>query len=238
MVARICEVLALDGLGARARRRHRLRLPGRRARRARRRGGDDRADPGARRSRRSAPWRRAGYENVEVRVGDGTLGVPDRAPFEAIAVAAAAPGYPGHALRAARARRADGDSRSAAGARRICCSSSGARKAPRSSAPSPAGSSRCSARRASTETGARPRPRSGAGRRLPLPGACARRSRSGSPASSATCPDGSVEAAFEGDDDLVESMVDWCRHGPRGARVDDVEVSWEQPTGEQGFAVR
>jgi protein-L-isoaspartate(D-aspartate) O-methyltransferase len=36
----------------------------------------------------------AGYENVEVRVGDGTLGVLDRAPFGAIAVAAAAPGIP------------------------------------------------------------------------------------------------------------------------------------------------
>ncbi len=51
-------------------------------------------------------------------------------------------------------------------------------------------------------------------------------------------PDGSVEAAFEGGGDAVESMVDWCRHGPRGARVDDLEVSWEQPTGEQRFAVR
>jgi protein-L-isoaspartate(D-aspartate) O-methyltransferase len=36
----------------------------------------------------------AGYERVEVRVGDGTLGVPDRAPFDAIAVAAAVPGLP------------------------------------------------------------------------------------------------------------------------------------------------
>jgi protein-L-isoaspartate(D-aspartate) O-methyltransferase len=36
----------------------------------------------------------AGYDNVEVRVGDGTLGVPDRAPFDAIAVAAAAPVLP------------------------------------------------------------------------------------------------------------------------------------------------
>jgi protein-L-isoaspartate(D-aspartate) O-methyltransferase len=36
----------------------------------------------------------AGYEQVEVRVGDGTLGVPDRAPFDAIAVAAAAPELP------------------------------------------------------------------------------------------------------------------------------------------------
>jgi protein-L-isoaspartate(D-aspartate) O-methyltransferase len=35
----------------------------------------------------------AGYE-VEVRVGDGTLGVPDLAPFDGIAVAAAAPALP------------------------------------------------------------------------------------------------------------------------------------------------
>jgi protein-L-isoaspartate(D-aspartate) O-methyltransferase len=38
---------------------------------------------------------RAGFPQVEVRVGDGTLGVPDRAPFDAIAVAAAAPAFPG-----------------------------------------------------------------------------------------------------------------------------------------------
>ena len=36
----------------------------------------------------------AGYERVDVRVGDGTLGFPDRAPYDAIAVAAAAPGFP------------------------------------------------------------------------------------------------------------------------------------------------
>jgi protein-L-isoaspartate(D-aspartate) O-methyltransferase len=36
----------------------------------------------------------AGYEQVHVHVGDGTLGLPEEAPFEAIAVAAAAPGLP------------------------------------------------------------------------------------------------------------------------------------------------
>ena len=36
----------------------------------------------------------AGYDRVEVRIGDGTLGVPERAPFDAIAVAAAAPDFP------------------------------------------------------------------------------------------------------------------------------------------------
>ena len=36
----------------------------------------------------------AGYGRVEVRTGDGTLGVPERAPYDAIAVAAAAPELP------------------------------------------------------------------------------------------------------------------------------------------------
>jgi protein-L-isoaspartate(D-aspartate) O-methyltransferase len=39
----------------------------------------------------------AGYERVDVRVGDGTLGLPEAAPFDAIAVAAAAPELP-HSL--------------------------------------------------------------------------------------------------------------------------------------------
>jgi protein-L-isoaspartate(D-aspartate) O-methyltransferase len=37
---------------------------------------------------------RAGYDRIDVRQGDGTLGVPDRAPYDAIAVAAAAPAVP------------------------------------------------------------------------------------------------------------------------------------------------
>jgi protein-L-isoaspartate(D-aspartate) O-methyltransferase len=36
----------------------------------------------------------AGYPDVEVHVGDGTLGLPERAPFDAIVVAAAAPRPP------------------------------------------------------------------------------------------------------------------------------------------------
>jgi acylphosphatase len=51
-------------------------------------------------------------------------------------------------------------------------------------------------------------------------------------------PDGSVEAVFEGDEARVRSMVEWCRRGPSGARIDDVEVEPEEPTGETGFHVR
>ena len=36
----------------------------------------------------------AGYEEVDVRLGDGSLGVPEKAPFDAVAVAAAAPTVP------------------------------------------------------------------------------------------------------------------------------------------------
>jgi acylphosphatase len=50
-------------------------------------------------------------------------------------------------------------------------------------------------------------------------------------------PDGTVEAAFEGERERVESMVEWCRRGPRHAHVEDVEVGWEEPHGESGFTV-
>ena len=50
--------------------------------------------------------------------------------------------------------------------------------------------------------------------------------------------DGSVEAVFEGDADDVEEAVQWCRHGPSGARVESLDVSREEPMGERGFSVR
>jgi acylphosphatase len=51
-------------------------------------------------------------------------------------------------------------------------------------------------------------------------------------------PDGSVQAVFEGERERVESMVDWCRRGPGGAEVEDVDVAWEEPQNENGFSVR
>jgi acylphosphatase len=49
--------------------------------------------------------------------------------------------------------------------------------------------------------------------------------------------DGSVEAVFEGPSDAVEAMLAWCAEGPSGARVEDVRVTEESPTGEDGFRV-
>lgn len=50
--------------------------------------------------------------------------------------------------------------------------------------------------------------------------------------------DGTVEAVFEGDEDAVEQLVAFMRQGPRGARVDLVDVIDEQPEGLTGFDVR
>jgi acylphosphatase len=49
--------------------------------------------------------------------------------------------------------------------------------------------------------------------------------------------DGRLEACFEGEEDAVARLVEWCRSGPRGARVDSVEVFEEEPRQESGFRV-
>jgi acylphosphatase len=51
-------------------------------------------------------------------------------------------------------------------------------------------------------------------------------------------PDGAVEAVFEGDPDAVNAMVGWCSHGPRGADVESVDESTEEPEGLSGFQIR
>ena len=44
--------------------------------------------------------------------------------------------------------------------------------------------------------------------------------------------DGTVEAVFEGPKEDVGTAVGWCGRGPSGARVDSVDLEWEDPTGE------
>ena len=52
------------------------------------------------------------------------------------------------------------------------------------------------------------------------------------------CPDGTVEAVFEGPAGAVSAMVDWARAGPSQAVVDDVQTFDGTPEGRTGFAVR
>ena len=50
-------------------------------------------------------------------------------------------------------------------------------------------------------------------------------------------PDGRVEAVFEGSDAAVEAMVAWCRQGPPGAGVDEIEARAEVSEGLVGFHI-
>ena len=52
-------------------------------------------------------------------------------------------------------------------------------------------------------------------------------------------PDGRVEIVAEGPEDALKALIDWCWEGPPLAKVEDVKVIWEEPTGEfEDFVVR
>ena len=53
------------------------------------------------------------------------------------------------------------------------------------------------------------------------------------------CRNGSVELIAEGEKAKLEQLVTWCHSGPPGAVVTNVEVEWQEGTGEfVGFAVK
>jgi acylphosphatase len=48
-----------------------------------------------------------------------------------------------------------------------------------------------------------------------------------------------VEAVFEGPEEAVRGIVEWCQEGPPFAAVREVKVQWEEPTGEfEDFHIR
>jgi acylphosphatase len=52
-------------------------------------------------------------------------------------------------------------------------------------------------------------------------------------------PDGRVEAVFEGEEENVKRLVEFCRKGPPPATVDNVDVCWERFSGRfSGFEIR
>ena len=52
-------------------------------------------------------------------------------------------------------------------------------------------------------------------------------------------PDGSVAAVFEGKETAIRAVIDWCKSGPDMARVDDLQIEWQTPTGKfDDFRIR
>ncbi len=45
-------------------------------------------------------------------------------------------------------------------------------------------------------------------------------------------PDGKVEALFEGPRDILDEALAWCKHGPNGASVVEVQEDWGKYTGQ------
>lgn len=45
-------------------------------------------------------------------------------------------------------------------------------------------------------------------------------------------PNGDVEAIFEGRESEVRKVLDWCRQGPSGARVEEILIDWEDYKGD------
>jgi len=51
--------------------------------------------------------------------------------------------------------------------------------------------------------------------------------------------EGTVEAVFEGDEEKVLRILEWCRQGPPHADVHHVEIEWEPYAGElNSFEIR
>jgi acylphosphatase len=46
------------------------------------------------------------------------------------------------------------------------------------------------------------------------------------------CPDGSVEAVFEGKEAVIKDLVAICQIGPPAARVEEIHVDWQPASGE------
>jgi acylphosphatase len=51
-------------------------------------------------------------------------------------------------------------------------------------------------------------------------------------------PDGTVEAVLEGEPEAVESIIVSSHDGPRGAQVERIETTDEEPEGLSGFETR
>jgi protein-L-isoaspartate(D-aspartate) O-methyltransferase len=181
----------------------------------------------------------AGYERVRVHVGDGSLGLPEHAPFGGIAVAAASPELPPALweqlaegarivlpLGRRRRQQLSAFERTPEGPRLVA-------SLPARFVPLVHGGE------APGET-VRARVRAhgivqGVGYRFSVE----RRARGlGVAGWARNEPDGTVAAVFEGPREHVGSLLEWCRRGPRGAEVTELEVTWEPTEGLRGFSVR
>ncbi len=51
-------------------------------------------------------------------------------------------------------------------------------------------------------------------------------------------PDGTVEIVAEGEEVQLQEYLEWCKKGPSVARVEKIEETWEETSGQlKGFSI-
>ena len=51
-------------------------------------------------------------------------------------------------------------------------------------------------------------------------------------------PDGSVEAVFEGEEDKIKKITEFCKKGPSSATIESTDIKEETPENINGFGIR
>ena len=52
------------------------------------------------------------------------------------------------------------------------------------------------------------------------------------------CPDGTVEIHAEGEKEILEQFINWCRKGSPAAQVSSLGIEWVESQGLTSFKVR
>ncbi len=50
--------------------------------------------------------------------------------------------------------------------------------------------------------------------------------------------DGTVEVIAEGEEAYLNRLIEWCRKGPPGARVENIQIIWKDTEDMKGFNIR
>ena len=52
------------------------------------------------------------------------------------------------------------------------------------------------------------------------------------------CPDGTVEIHAEGEKEILEMFINWCRKGPPAAQVSSLDIEWVELQAMTTFDIR
>lgn len=52
-------------------------------------------------------------------------------------------------------------------------------------------------------------------------------------------PDGTILIVAEGKKENLQKLIEWCYRGPEDARIEKINIDWQEPTGEfSEFVIR